>query len=245
MRRAKDLIKDYFKISDDNLGKFGKGRVPWNKGMGRMNTNDRVGRLVLIQSFRKPIKNYPRQSREFWHCQCDCGNRKEVWTQHLRKGAIQSCGCLVTELLVARNTRHGGAVRGKREKLWDVWAQMHYRCNNPKSRDYKNYGGRQIRISRKWDSYADFREWSFATGYREGLTIERKNNDGNYCPKNCTWIEKGEQSRNQRSNIRITAFGETKLVADWERDPRCRVSRSTIMKYFRAGVPAEQAIAGL
>lgn len=94
---------------------------------------------------------------------------------------------------------HGGS--GTR--LYYVWSHMRRRCSNPKDVGYKNYGGRGIKVCEEWvDDFVAFREWALASGYRESLTLERIDVNGDYCPENCTWIPKSEQSKNRR-NVRM------------------------------------------
>ena len=82
---------------------------------------------------------------------------------------------------------HGDAIKGSRTKLYGVWATMLSRCRNPNSTEYENYGARGIRVCRSWEDYTIFRAWALANDYREGLEIDRRRVNGNYCPSNCRW----------------------------------------------------------
>ena len=104
---------------------------------------------------------------------------------------------------------------GVRSKLYNKWHSMKNRCNNTKSKDYKNYGGRGIRVCEEWLNYSKFREWSLSEGYIEGLTIERINNDKDYEPNNCKWITMKEQQRNKRNNRLITHNNKTLTMVEW------------------------------
>jgi hypothetical protein len=117
------------------------------------------------------------------------------------------------------------------------------RCYNTLIPAYQSYGGRGIRVCEEWKSdRKEFYEWAFASGFSPGLTIERKDVDGDYCPENCCWIPFHEQMRNMRQSRWMTAFGETKLIADWARDPRCVVSRRRLYKRIEDGWSVEEAI---
>lgn len=104
------------------------------------------------------------------------------------------------------------------EKLYHVWASMKDRCNNPKNKNYKHYGGRGIKVYYKWNGshdYINFKSWALSNGYKEGLTLDRIDVNGNYEPDNCRWITQKEQTRNIRRNINITYNGETHILQDW------------------------------
>lgn len=82
-------------------------------------------------------------------------------------------------------------------RLYWVWATMKQRCQNPKARDYRHYGRRGVRVCKAWQEFDAFARDMAAT-YAPGLTLERKNNDHGYTPKNCCWASRLQQSRNQR-----------------------------------------------
>lgn len=107
---------------------------------------------------------------------------------------------------------HGYA---NKERLYRIWKNMRRRCNNTKSDYYENYGGRGIRVCSQWDDYFTFRKWAISNGYKNDLTIDRINNDGNYTPSNCKWSTRKQQSNNTRSNVVITYKGVTKTASEW------------------------------
>lgn len=145
---------------------------------------DTYGRLIVVGE--EPRRN----NRRYMNCTCSCGNTKITSLDCLRKGDTKSCGCLHLE----RSTTHGDSGT----KLYRVWVNFHSRCNDPNQDSYKNYGGRGITVCTDWDTYPAFKEWAIAHGYAEGLTIDRKDNDGNYHPDNCRWVDLSIQNRNRR-----------------------------------------------
>jgi hypothetical protein len=140
-----------------------------------------------------------------------------------------------------RRERHGDTRRdGWRAPEYSVWVGMKQRCLNPKAESYSDYGGRGIGVCRKWrNSYSAFLE---DMGRRPSPfhSIHRKNNDGDYTPKNCVWSLIEEQSRHKRSNNNITAFGKTRCVTDWAAD--LEMSPSAITRRLQKGWSPEEAV---
>lgn len=102
-----------------------------------------------------------------------------------------------------------------KSRLYNVWKTMRRRCNSPTANKYKNYGGRGIKVCNEWQEFPLFYEWAMANGYADNLTIDRIDNDGDYCPENCRWATNKEQARNRRSNHLITYQGETHTLIEW------------------------------
>ena len=119
---------------------------------------------------------------------------------------------------------------------------MRTRCTNPRTEDWADYGGRGITFCERWNSFQNFLE---DMGRKpKGFTLDRINNDGNYCPENCRWANVSEQQRNKRTNIVVTAFGESKTLMDWFEDKRCVVKnyQSIYWRIKTSGWCGEQAI---
>jgi hypothetical protein len=139
-----------------------------------------------------------------WLCQCDCGNKTVVSATLLIREKTRSCGCLTIEAVIKRNTTHGL----RYSKIHSVWNDIKNRCNNKKGKDYMCYGGRGIRVCNEWNNnFKAFYDWAYESGYKEGLTIDRINTDGNYSPDNCRWATMKEQSNNRRNNIFVSING--------------------------------------
>jgi hypothetical protein len=168
---------------------------------------------------------------------CICGKTKIANKTEVKRGNIKSCGCL-------KHNNKSSITHGKSNTpLYQTYHQILKRCYNPNSSKYKDYGDRGIKVSKEWlDNFMNFYNWAIQNGWKKGLTIERKDVNGDYCSENCKWIPNTEQPKNRRNNVKITAWGETKNLADWARDSRCIVSENHIIPRIKNGMSPEQAI---
>lgn len=162
------------------------------------------------------------KNRKLFVCECECGNVRLVEPALWEQGNVKSCGCKHTELLSEANTKHG--LSGTR--LYNIWQGMNDRCFNPNCQSYENYGGRGITVCPEWQGeqgLLNFVNWSKRNGYREDLTIDRINVNGNYEPSNCRWADWITQANNRRPSSEwkkrkqnvLTIDGLTKPIKEW------------------------------
>jgi hypothetical protein len=143
--------------------------------------------------------------RTAWLCRCSCkdNNTVVVHASSLRSGNTRSCGCLQRETAAQRcaeRTVHGHAKRGARTREWRSWSGMHDRCGNPDNIDWENYGGRGIKVCKRWQGRKGFQNFLEDMGRRPlGKSLDRKNNEGDYKPSNCRWASPREQAQNRRA----------------------------------------------
>lgn len=143
---------------------------------------------------------------------CDCGITKSYNLSSVMRGDVKSCGCLQRENAKYSNTKHGL----KQHTLYSIWCNMKTRCTNPKSENFKWYGGKGITICNDWlNDFKIFFEWSIANGWAEGMQLDRKDGSKPYYPDNCRFVTPSANSRNRTSNVVLIYQGESKCLTEW------------------------------
>lgn len=174
-------------------------------------TGQKFGRLTVIKRAKNKIKRNGKHE-VMWECLCDCGNTKIVSRNSLRSSAIRSCGCLRKENTKNMRTKHGL----RNTQIYKTWANIKTRCYNPNKDTFNYYGGRNVEMCQDWkEDFINFYNWSMEHGYKEGLTIDRINPNGNYEPSNCRWVTMKEQQNNKLNNHYIMYEGQKHTLMEW------------------------------
>lgn len=167
--------------------------------------------MEIIRRGRKPVSNLlgysfnrltvveylglGKHNKHYWKCTCSCGGEITLPSSRVTgNSAPVSCGCFRKETLLtnrANPTTHGLS----KLKLYAIFHSMHQRCINPKSQRWIYYGGKGIKVCAEWFDIQAFYGWAMSNGYREGLSIDRVDSDGDYNPSNCRWITVAENTR--------------------------------------------------
>lgn len=156
-------------------------------------TGKQFGRLIAIR--RAPSSS--GHGGAMWLCKCECGKKKIAALRHLRYGLIRSCGCLRIETQKAAKS-HGYFLNGQKSTpTYNSWAGMRARCGNDGNQDYRNYGGRGIKVCDRWDKFENFLS-DMGEKPSSAYSLDRIDNEGNYTPKNCRWATSKEQCANRR-----------------------------------------------
>lgn len=186
-------------------------------------TGQRFGKLVVIK--REGSDKFKHST---WLCKCNCGNIKIVDSSHLKNGSTRSCGCLAKELLSKRMSKHNMS----ETRINRIWLRMRNRCNNKNNEQYKNYGGRGIKVCDEWldkeNGFINFYNWAINNGYKENLSIDRIDVNGDYEPNNCRWITMFDQQSNKRNNHFIEYYGKIYTVSQLSR--YLKINKDTLIK---------------
>lgn len=192
------------------------------------------GRLTIIK--RVPTPKHLRVTH--WECKCECGNLIVTSRPNLITGHTTSCGCYARELISGnkyRETHNESTTR-----LYYVWQNMKQRCYDESLENYKDYGGRGIKICDEWMEYANFANWAKANGYKNNLSIDRIDVNGDYKPTNCRWVTMKQQNRNKTTTRYIELKGVKKSVGEWSEI--LNIPISTIINRLDRGCDAEEAL---
>ena len=147
-----------------------------------MEKGDKFNKLTAVK-FIKRDKHF----NQYWLFRCDCGTEKVIRYWSVRSGLVKACGCLLK--------KHGMT----NTKTYNSWIAMKKRCLDKNHISYKNYGGRGIIICSEWLKFENF--YSDMGKRPKNKSLDRVDNNGNYCKDNCRWATKKQQMNNMRTNI--------------------------------------------
>lgn len=196
-------------------------------------TGKKYGMLTVI---KREVKTRAGNSR--WLCKCECGNEGTFVGNNLKNGNTRSCGCF------RRNIKMKHGLNGTR--LAHCYDSMKTRCYNRNYYRYDRYGGRGIKVCKEWiDNIETFFKWSLENGYRDDLTLDRIDNNGNYEPNNCRWATKKEQGRNMGVTIFVEIDGVSKALQDWCEIFNIKVDTAhTRRRYGKSGMDLFKPVRG-
>ena len=183
-------------------------------------TNKTFGNWLVLR------RNGSTQNKaSVWRCRCLlCGSERDVVGASLYNGLSTKCRSCVPRTTLSKPNR--------KSRIYHIYTAMKQRCNNSKSKYYSSYSGRGIRVCEEWEKNPDaFISWAFNNGYKDGLSIDRINVDGNYEPYNCRWVSNAVQAGNRRSNVIVRHNGKQMIFSD-----ACRaigVNHCTVDSYRR------------
>lgn len=194
---------------------------------------ERFGRLVVSLE-----AGQDKYTSWLYLCKCDCGKDKVVAGWLLRRGDVQSCGCLQKEIL--QKQADATFIHGARKtKAFSIWHNMRTRCYNKKATYYADYGGRGVTVCERWAKFANFLEDMGQPP--EGMTLERADNELGYSKENCLWASRKAQANNRRSSRFIEYNGQTKTLQQWAE--ATGLQRATIAyRLDKAGMSIEEAL---
>ena len=185
--------------------------IPQVKLSWRINdlTGKRFGRLLVLRFVEV------RTGCSVFLCRCDCGAEIEAKGKNLNGGIVRSCGCLQRDIARKLSTTHGETKRGQHSSEYRCWHDIKRRCTGQLRPDWKHYGGRGIKVCERWfNSFENFlRDMGRKPSSKH--TIERQDNDGDYCPENCTWSTRKVQANNRRANHFVEFMGERMTISQW------------------------------
>ena len=184
-------------------------------------TGNRYGRLIII-GLSHIIKGIVH-----WQVICDCGNNKIVLDGNIVGGKTKSCGICN----YPRHLKHGMA----KTSIYKRWSEMKRRCLRPKSTHYKYYGGRGIKVCKRWMKFENF--YKDMGSVPEGMTLERIDNNGNYEPSNCKWATFKEQHNNSSRNVILKYKGISMNMVQWAE--KLGLSRACLWDRVKRSMPQD------
>src|SRR3990167_3995651 len=201
-----------------------------------LKADDKYGRWTVIACDQVKSK---KEGQTWYRCHCVCGTKRSVKATRLVCKKTRSCGCLSVDKLKQRSSTHGAS----RTIEYKSWISMIERCCKPWAIGYGRYGGRGIRVCRRWrNSFENFYS-DMGPRTSTNYSIDRIDTDGHYCPDNCRWATRQQQQNNRRDNRLVTYKGRSQTIAAWQRELGVKLKESTIrMRLDVYGWTVERAL---
>ena len=175
-------------------------------------SGNRYGRLVVLTKCGHAVDKKGRKRELFWECRCDCGRIAKAKSSRLTAGVTRSCGCIRDESRQKHKNAaltHGMSYRPE----YAAWKDMKRRCDKATFKQYKDYGGRGIGYSKRWEDFSAF--YADMGARPKGHSLERKDNNKGYGPNNCRWATRSDQALNRRTAKLVTVGSETGALASF------------------------------
>ena len=171
----------------------------------RINPRDHVGETHGIYTIVDVLSETDKYGHRIYKCVCnECGRVK-----YCHYGKVSSPSG------IANKCTHKN-INWDNHRIGAIFNLIIRRCYNSSDKDYQWYGGKGVEVCKEWlDHPRLFEEWALRNGYKDGLTIDRVDSNKNYCPENCRWITREENSRRCGKVNWITVNGETLTGAQW------------------------------
>lgn len=208
-----------------------------------------IGELLVLYPIDTPAHVGAKNKSVYYWVKCSCGKEFATCSRTLRRrkrsdyedfGATACKECAHTLRIKKFRTVHGQS----RSRLYRIWKMMKTRCSDPKHHKYHRYGGRGISVCEDWrQDFKEFWKWSLENGYADKLTLERIDNNGNYCPENCKWVPKEEQDWNKQFTKYIEVDGEFISFARYYYKTRRQINYNTATCRLRSGWTLEEIFA--
>lgn len=166
-------------------------------------------------------------------CRCDCGVEKRIRIDHLKSGAVISCGCIGKKNSALAKIKHGMS----NTRVFKIWAGILDRCKNDRS---GNYGKRGIQVCERWNTFENFYD-DMGNPPTNKHSIDRIDVNGNYEPGNCRWATPQEQNTNKRNNTILLLNGERKTISEWSKSTGIKPS-TICVRLYALGWSVEKAL---
>lgn len=192
--------------------------------------------LLEVLSFEKSEKK-KNHWRYYYKCKCECGKIKIINRDSLVSNKTQSCGCLKKQRVKEANSKHSLS----QTRIYKIYKDIKKRCYNPKSSNYKIYGGKGVVMCEEWlNNFMNFYNWSIKNNYNDSLTIDRIDVNGNYEPSNCRWTTMKQQANNKTNNIYYEYNGE--VFTGTQLSKKTGIKYNTIRSRISSGMSIDEAL---